>query len=107
MTVKVYSQSWEFVPPDGVLLESESGPLVSEAAVVGGLCATEVLEDTDWVLVSDPSLSWLARFLTNTAAEESGRSGTPKGDWGSFGDRCLFNSTAFPTAHRNTNEEEE
>lgn len=83
-----------------ILLGSDSCPLVSEAWVVGGLWVREEMDDMDWALVSDPSLSWFARFRPELEAEESDTSGMPKVGWESFGDRCLFSSTALLTVHK-------
>lgn len=80
-------------------LESESCPLVSEAGPVGGLCVGEVVEDADWL--SDPSLSGFPRLRPELEAAESLCSGMAKPGWEScFGERCLFSSTALPTARK-------
>lgn len=77
-----------------ILLESESCPLVSEPWGVRALC---VGDGENWPLVSDPSLSWFPLTRPALAAEPSACSA---GGDGCFGDRCLFSSTALPTAKR-------
>lgn len=80
-----------------ILLESESCPLVSEPCGVGVLCVGEVVDGENWLLLSDPSLSWFPLSRPAPAAEASACSA---GGDGCFGDRCLFSSTALPTAKR-------
>lgn len=69
------------------------------------LVVGDVVEQTDWVLVSDDSLMRFPRLRPGLVAGESDCSGMAKVCGGScFGERCLFNSTALPTAenHRTT-----